>query len=95
MQRDIVMEENMSWHWTTDVLMSDVFGPQTKAFGKLPEALDQLEGGEVYVADGGAMRYAYWREILTATAKKEALWCRPLWFSPGYSTSDGAKLAGI
>jgi 4-hydroxy-4-methyl-2-oxoglutarate aldolase len=52
------------------VLMIDVFGPQEKPFGKLTEALDQLESGEVYIASGGAMRSAYWGEILTATAKK-------------------------
>jgi regulator of RNase E activity RraA len=51
------------------VLMIDVFGPQQKPFGKLTEALDQLQEGEIYVATGGAMRCAYWGEILTATAK--------------------------
>jgi regulator of RNase E activity RraA len=52
------------------VLMADVYGPQKKPFGKLTEALDQLQPGEVYVASGGGMRCAYWGEILTATAKK-------------------------
>ena len=52
------------------VLMIDVYGPQEKPFGRLTEALDQLEPGEVYVAGGGDMRCAYWGEILTATAKK-------------------------
>lgn len=52
------------------VLMIDVFGPQQKPFGKLTEALDQLQPGEIYVASGGEMRCAYWGEILTATAKK-------------------------
>ncbi|HEY7090928.1 MAG TPA: RraA family protein [Tepidisphaeraceae bacterium] len=52
------------------VVMIDVYGKQQKPFGKLTEALDQLEPGEVYVAAGGAMRCAYWGEILTATAKK-------------------------
>lgn len=51
-------------------VMIDVYGTQKKPFGKLTEALDQLEPGEVYVASGGAMRCAYWGEILTATAKK-------------------------
>lgn len=51
-------------------LMIDVYGPQKEPFGKLTEALDQLQPGEVYVAGGGAMRCAYWGEILTATAKK-------------------------
>jgi len=52
------------------VLMIDVYGPQKKPFGKLTEALDQLQQGEIYIASGGAMRCAYWGEILTATAKK-------------------------
>ncbi|HEY4334739.1 MAG TPA: RraA family protein [Puia sp.] len=52
------------------VLMIDVFGPQKQPFGKLTEALDQLEPGDIYLAAGGNMRCAYWGEILTATAKK-------------------------
>jgi 4-hydroxy-4-methyl-2-oxoglutarate aldolase len=52
------------------VLMIDVFGPQKKPFGKLTDALDQLQEGEIYIATGGTMRCAYWGEILTATAKK-------------------------
>ncbi|HTM97897.1 MAG TPA: RraA family protein [Pedobacter sp.] len=52
------------------VLMIDVYGPQKQPFGKLTEALDQLNEGEIYVATGGDMRCAYWGEILTATAKK-------------------------
>lgn len=51
------------------VLMIDVFGPQKKPFGKLTEALDQLQKGEIYIAAGGTMRCAYWGEILTATAR--------------------------
>ena len=51
------------------VLMIDVHGPQKRPFGKLTEALDQLEPGEVYLASGGDMRCAYWGEILTATAR--------------------------
>jgi len=52
------------------VLMIDVFGKQKQPFGKLTEALDQLQPGEIYLATGGDMRCAYWGEILTATAKK-------------------------
>ena len=52
------------------VLMCDVFGKQKQPFGKLTEALDQLQPGEIYLASGGEMRCAYWGEILTATAKK-------------------------
>ncbi|HEV2478951.1 MAG TPA: RraA family protein [Puia sp.] len=51
------------------VLMIDVYGPQEHPFGKLTAALDQLEPGEIFVAGGGAMRCAYWGEILTATAR--------------------------
>lgn len=50
-------------------LMIDVYGPQQQPFGKLTEALDQLEAGEVYLCSGGDMRCAYWGEILTATAR--------------------------
>ena len=52
------------------VLMIDVFGKQKQPFGKLTEALDQLQPGEIYLASGGEMRCAYWGEILTATAKQ-------------------------
>lgn len=52
------------------VLMIDVFGRQKQPFGRLTEALDQLNPGEIYLATGGEMRCAYWGEILTATAKK-------------------------
>jgi regulator of RNase E activity RraA len=52
------------------VLMIDVYGPQAQPFGKLTEALDQLEPGDIYLASGGAMRCAYWGEILTATARQ-------------------------
>jgi len=51
------------------VLMIDVYGEQAQPFGKLTEALDQLEPGDIYLASGGAMRCAYWGEILTATAR--------------------------
>lgn len=51
------------------VLMIDVYGEQTQPFGKLTEALDQLEPGDIYLASGGEMRCAYWGEILTATAR--------------------------
>lgn len=52
------------------VLMIDVYGEQKIPFGKLTEALDQLEENEIYIASGGEMRCAYWGEILTATAKR-------------------------
>lgn len=49
------------------VLMADVYGPQHRPFGKLTEALDQVNSGEVYLATGGMLRCAYWGEILTQT----------------------------
>ena len=51
------------------VLMIDVHGQQRKPFGLLTEALDALKPGEVYVGSGGAMRCAYWGELLTAAAR--------------------------
>ncbi|GGD69650.1 RraA family protein [Microbacterium murale] len=51
------------------VLMIDVFGPQRTPFGRLTEALDQLETDEIYIAAGGTGRCAYWGELLTATAR--------------------------
>lgn len=54
------------------VLMADVHGPQQVPFGRLTEALDQLQQHDVYLCAGGAMRSAYWGEILTATARANA-----------------------
>lgn len=51
------------------VLMIDVYGKQAEPFGKLTQALDQLQPGDVYLASGGDMRCAYWGELLTATAR--------------------------
>ncbi len=50
------------------VLIAAVHGPQESPFGRLTEALDQIEPGEVYVATG-AMNCASWGEILTAAAR--------------------------
>jgi len=50
------------------VLIADVYGPQAEPFGKLTEALDQIQPGEVYIATG-TLRCASWGEILTAAAK--------------------------
>lgn len=52
------------------VLMTDAYVPQHKPFGKLAEALDQLQKGDIYIATGGSMRSAYWGELLTAAAAK-------------------------
>ena len=51
------------------VLIASVFGPQTQPFGRLTEALDQLEPDEVYLACGGGMPCAAWGELLTVTAR--------------------------
>ena len=51
------------------VVIGDVFGEQDRAFGRLTDALDQLEPEEVYLARGGRTPCAAWGEILTATAK--------------------------
>lgn len=51
------------------VLMKDVYGPQKKPFGKMMEALDDLQSGEIYIAGGGQPRSANWGEIMTAAAK--------------------------
>ncbi len=50
------------------VLMMDVYGTQEKPFGKMMEALDDLQKGEVYIASGTYHRCANWGEIMTAAA---------------------------
>ncbi|WP_432826001.1 RraA family protein [Dactylosporangium sp. CA-092794] len=52
------------------VLIADVTGPQRKPFGRLTEALDQLEDGEVYIAQNATVPCSAWGEILTATARQ-------------------------
>lgn len=51
------------------VLIADVFGAQERPFGRLTEALDQLEPGEVYLARSGRLACSAWGELLTATAR--------------------------
>jgi regulator of RNase E activity RraA len=51
------------------VVMADCFGPQPDPFGRLTEALDQLQPGEVWIAAGADFRSANWGELLTATAR--------------------------
>jgi regulator of RNase E activity RraA len=51
------------------VQIADVWGQQSRPFGRLTEALDQIAPGEVYLATGGQLRCAAWGEILTATAR--------------------------
>lgn len=51
------------------VLIGDVFGAQSKPFGRLTEALDSLETGDVYLARSGRLECSAWGEILTTTAR--------------------------
>jgi 4-hydroxy-4-methyl-2-oxoglutarate aldolase len=51
------------------VLQIDVFGHQAKPFGKMCQALDDLQNGEIYIATGGTMQSANWGEIMTAAAR--------------------------
>ena len=51
------------------VLVSQVFGAQKNPFGRMTEALDQLQDGEVYLARNAPVPTAAWGEILTATAR--------------------------
>lgn len=51
------------------VRMIDVYGEQSKPFGLLTEALDQLEEGDVYVGSLPTQHCACWGEILTAAAR--------------------------
>jgi regulator of RNase E activity RraA len=51
------------------VRIEDVSGPQSRPFGRLMEALDNLRPDEVYLATGGSMNCAAWGEIMTATAR--------------------------
>ena len=51
------------------VRIADVTGPQPRPFGRLTDALDSLQPGEIYLATGGSMNCAAWGEIMTATAR--------------------------
>lgn len=51
------------------VRIEDVEGPQSRPFGRLTDALDAIQPGEVYLATGGSMNCAAWGEIMTATAR--------------------------
>lgn len=52
------------------VLAADVTGPQRTPFGRLTDALDQLQPGEVYLAQNASIPCSAWGEILTATARQ-------------------------
>ncbi|MFV0426913.1 MAG: RraA family protein [Beutenbergiaceae bacterium] len=51
------------------VLIADVHGVQQHPFGRLTQALDQLEPGEVWLASAARNLAAMWGEILTTTAQ--------------------------
>lgn len=51
------------------MLIADVFGAQTKPFGRLTEALDTLQPGDVYLARRARVECAAWGEIMTAAAR--------------------------
>jgi regulator of RNase E activity RraA len=51
------------------VQIADAWGKQEFAFGRMTEALDQIQPHEIYVVTGGSQNCAAWGEIMTATAK--------------------------
>ena len=51
------------------VQIVDIAGPGVQPFGKLTEALDQLEPDDIYLATGGSIPCACWGEIMTQTAR--------------------------
>jgi 4-hydroxy-4-methyl-2-oxoglutarate aldolase len=51
------------------VQISDAWGFQERPFGRLTEALDQIDKNEIYIATGGRLNCAAWGEILTSTAR--------------------------
>ena len=59
------------------VLEADIFDDSggspgsvgSKPFGLMLEALDDLCAGEVYVATGGSLRYAFWGELMSTRAR--------------------------
>jgi regulator of RNase E activity RraA len=51
------------------VQITDAWGKQEFPFGRMTEALDQIQPHEIYVVTGGSQNCAAWGEIMTATAK--------------------------
>jgi regulator of RNase E activity RraA len=51
------------------VLENDCDGVPDPPFGKMLEALDSLQEGEIYLAAGCVPRYALWGELMTTAAK--------------------------
>jgi regulator of RNase E activity RraA len=52
------------------VLEADVFELPDPPFGKMLEALDDLQQNEVYIAAGCAPRYALWGELMATAAQR-------------------------
>lgn len=52
------------------VLEADTFHLPDPPFGKMLEALDDLQQHEVYIAAGCAARYALWGELMSTAAQK-------------------------
>jgi 4-hydroxy-4-methyl-2-oxoglutarate aldolase len=53
-----------------DIFDDDAHSPgRSKPFGLMLEALDDLRAGEVYVATGGSLRYAFWGELMSTRAR--------------------------
>ncbi len=53
-----------------DIFDDDADSPgRSKPFGLMLEALDDLRPGEVYVATGGSLRYAFWGELMSTRAR--------------------------
>ncbi len=50
------------------VVVQDAAATPGDPFGKLLEALDSLQPGEVYITNGGATPYALWGELLSMRA---------------------------
>lgn len=51
------------------IQIADSWGFQKHPFGRLTDALDQINASEVYIATGGLRNCAAWGEILTTTAR--------------------------
>jgi len=51
------------------VQISDAWGIQESPFGRMTDALDSIQPGEIYIATGGSQNCAAWGEIMTATAR--------------------------
>ncbi|MEF9880001.1 MAG: RraA family protein [Clostridia bacterium] len=49
---------------------ADCTGPFTKPFGKMLEALDNLQNNEVYICAGSSLNYAQWGGLMSNRAKR-------------------------